>query len=109
MANKCRSIANIAVFSLSVLVLTACGTSVSDPQVQDELPPAAITITEQPEVSVPEEILDTEESIQEQGTDPVTVFSPGFELGSSSLVATDPATVNLTSDQIQVLEFFAFW
>jgi len=108
-AYKCRTIAIIAVFSLSVLVLTACGTSVSEPEVQDELPPAAITITEQPDISVPQEFLDSEESVEEQDADPGAVFSPGFELGSSSLVATDPATVNLTSGQIQVLEFFAFW
>ena len=110
MLQKRRSIVIITVLSLAMLLLAACGSSSADPVVQIDLPTAAVAVEELPEAELPEgEPVVEEPAVEEQSSDGANTFTPGFELGSSTLVSTDPSTVSLASGQIQVLEFFAFW
>ena len=100
-----RSSKFIILFSIAAILLAACGSTAAEPVVQEELPPVVATLAEQPEVEVVDEAPGGELAVEEQ----VAAFTPGYELGSSQLVSTDPSTVSLASGEIQVLEFFAFW
>lgn len=109
MPQKRRSIEIIVVLSLGTFLLAACGSLSTEPVVEIDLPTAAVAVEELPQVEVAEEAPEAGEPVEEQASEGASTFAPGFELGSSTLVSTDPSTVSLASGQIQVLEFFAFW
>ncbi|NOH12824.1 MAG: hypothetical protein HND51_14375 [Chloroflexi bacterium] len=109
MSRNRRSIEIIAVLSVMLLLLAACGSNAVEPVVQEEPAEVAAPIEEQPEVETVDEAPVGEPSDEEQPEEATSGFTPGFELGDDSLIATDPGTVSLASGEIQVLEFFAFW
>ncbi len=92
---------------LAVFILSACTPSVSAPTATPESGemPVATHVEEaaptQEEAPAEEGAMATEEPVEEAMAMPTS--------RGSQLVATDPETVNLTSGQPQLIEFFAFW
>ena len=92
---------------LAVFILSACTPSVSAPTAAPESGemPVATHVEEsapaQEEAPAEEGAMATEEPVEE----PMAMATSR----GSQLAATDPSTVNLTSGEPQLIEFFAFW
>lgn len=92
---------------LAVLLLSACTPTVSAPTLAPDsggVEEPAPAQEEMPAVAAPastEVPAETEVVVEEPQGMPTS--------RGAQLVATDPSTVNLTSGQPQLIEFFAFW
>jgi hypothetical protein len=111
-----KTLAFIVLFSLSLLVLSACSGAGSTGEVVNTPLPATATpfvevepVEEQVVVEAPEAIPteaaslpDPVEVVEDAAPGPTPTARPGLE-------ATDPTGVSLVSGDPTLVEFFAFW
>ena len=102
----------VLIFSMMGVLFSACTSDLGtekqvDPTLTTEVFLSQDDTTEKAPSSEAEDILLEVTSVPENITDPtivVEVIKP-----KTGLEATDPATVDLASGDIQLVEFFAFW